>query len=129
MIARFAAVAALAGAVVLVVLVLFGNSSNYTLHLEFQDAGGLVTGDQVMIGPASVGSIKSIGLAPNGAAQVTLGLKSDASPLHEGTVARIYDRHTYEADKRAALEALARLIADVLDPQPANVVPIRQAAE
>jgi phospholipid/cholesterol/gamma-HCH transport system substrate-binding protein len=91
MIARFAAVAALAGAVVLVVLVLFGNSSNYTLHLEFQDAGGLVTGDQVMIGPASVGSIKSIGLAPNGAAQITVGLKSDASPLHEGTVARIYE--------------------------------------
>lgn len=45
------------------------------------------------------------------------------------TVGRIYDRHTYEADKRAALEALARLIADILDPQPANVVPLRQVAE
>jgi phospholipid/cholesterol/gamma-HCH transport system substrate-binding protein len=91
MIARVAAVAALAGSVVLVVLVLFGTSSNYTLHLEFQDAGGLVTGDQVMIGPASVGSIKSIGLAPDGAAQVTLGLDSNASPMREGTVARIYE--------------------------------------
>jgi integrase len=41
-------------------------------------------------------------------------------------VAGIYDRYTYDEDKRAALEALARLIADILDPQPANVVPLRR---
>jgi phospholipid/cholesterol/gamma-HCH transport system substrate-binding protein len=91
MIARVAAVAALAGAVVLVVLVLFGTSPNYTVHAEFQDAGGLVTGDLVMIGPASVGSVKSIGLGPNGQAEITLGVKSDAAPLRQGTIARIYE--------------------------------------
>jgi integrase len=43
-------------------------------------------------------------------------------------VERAYDQHDYAAPKRAALEALARLIADILDPEgaeTANVVPLR----
>src|SRR5262249_39557844 len=44
------------------------------------------------------------------------------------TVARIYDRHLYAEEKRAALQALARLIEQILNPQPANVVPLRQEA-
>ena len=44
-------------AIVLVVLVLFGNGSTYTLKANFLDAGGLVTGDDVLIGPARVGSV------------------------------------------------------------------------
>jgi phospholipid/cholesterol/gamma-HCH transport system substrate-binding protein len=81
----------LIAAVVLVVLVVFGGSSGYTLHADFQDAGGLVTGDLVLIGPATVGSVKSIGLSDNGQAQVELGLNSDAAPMHQGTVARVYE--------------------------------------
>ena len=91
MIARVAAVAALAVAIVVVVLVVLGGSSSYTLHAEFQDAGGLVTGDDVLMGPAKVGSIQSISLASNGQAQVTMSIDSGAAPLHEGTVARIYE--------------------------------------
>jgi integrase len=41
------------------------------------------------------------------------------------TVARIYDRHSYADEKRAALEALARLIQQILNPSPANVVQLR----
>jgi phospholipid/cholesterol/gamma-HCH transport system substrate-binding protein len=74
---------------VLVILVLFGGGSGYTLKLDFSDASGLVTGNQVLIGPANVGSVQSIGLTPNGEAQVTISLESAAAPMHAGTIARI----------------------------------------
>ena len=70
MIARVAAIAALVGAVVLVVLILFGGGSSYTVTAEFQDAGGLVTGNQVLMGPATVGTVRSISLTSNGQAEV-----------------------------------------------------------
>ena len=91
MIARVAAVAALVGAVLLVVLILFGGGPSYTLTAEFQDAGGLVPGNLVLVGPAHVGSVKSIDLGSNGQALVKLSVGSGAAPLHEGTVARIYE--------------------------------------
>ena len=91
MIARVAAVASLATAIVVVVLVLLGGSSGYTLRADFQDAGGLVAGNQVLMGPATVGSVKTISLSPNGQARVTMSIESGAAPLHEGTVARIYE--------------------------------------
>jgi phospholipid/cholesterol/gamma-HCH transport system substrate-binding protein len=90
-IARIAALAALGAAIVLVVLVLFTNSSSYTLRANFQDAGGLVAGDDVLIGPASVGSVQSIGLTASGQAQVVVGLDGSDAPMHQGTVARIYE--------------------------------------
>jgi phospholipid/cholesterol/gamma-HCH transport system substrate-binding protein len=50
-----------------------------------------VTGDDVLIGPARVGSIQSIGLTPDGAASVVIGLHSDAAPMPQGTIAHIYE--------------------------------------
>ena len=91
MVTRVAAAGALIGAVVLVALILFGGGSSYTLRADFQDVGGLVAGDEVLIGPANVGSVNSIGLTPDGRAEVTMGLDSDASPVPQGTVARIYE--------------------------------------
>jgi phospholipid/cholesterol/gamma-HCH transport system substrate-binding protein len=91
MIARVAAVAALIGAVVLVALIVLGSGSGYSLHADFQDAGGLVPGNVVMIGPAQVGSVQSIGLAPDGQAEVKFKVDSSVAPLHQGTVARIYE--------------------------------------
>jgi len=91
MIARVAAAGSLVAAIVLVVLILFGGGSTYTIRADFQDAGGLVTGDDVLIGPARVGSVKSIGLTSNGQAEVVLGLDSSAAPMPQGTVARIYE--------------------------------------
>jgi phospholipid/cholesterol/gamma-HCH transport system substrate-binding protein len=88
---RVAAAGALIGALLLVVLVLFTGNSGYSVRLDFQDAGGLVTGNQVLIGPATVGSVQSISLTSNGLAQVQIGLDSNASPLPEGTVAHIYE--------------------------------------
>ena len=44
---RGLATVSLAAALVVVVLIVFGSGSTYTLHAEFPDAGGLVTGNQV----------------------------------------------------------------------------------
>jgi integrase len=54
------------------------------------------------------------------------GVRPDVAERVVGHVIRgvegVYDRYTYENDKRAALEALARLIADILDPETARTV-------
>ena len=39
-------------------LVLFDGGSTYTLKANFQNASGLVTGNLVLIGPATVGSVQ-----------------------------------------------------------------------
>jgi phospholipid/cholesterol/gamma-HCH transport system substrate-binding protein len=90
-IARVAAAAALLLAVVLVALIVLGGGSTYKLHMVFSDASGLVAGNTVLIGPAQVGSVQSIGLTDNGQASVQLTLNSGAAPVHQGTVARIED--------------------------------------
>jgi phospholipid/cholesterol/gamma-HCH transport system substrate-binding protein len=89
MIARVTAIGALIVAVVVVAVLLSTSGSPYTLRLNFQDAGGLVSGNQVMIGPANVGTVNGTTLTSNGLAQVTISLNSGVGPMHEGTVARI----------------------------------------
>src|ERR1019366_7924545 len=74
-----------------VALVVLGGGGSYTLHADFQDAGGLVSGDEVLIGPAQAGTVSSIGLTSNGAAAITMSLDGGVVPLHQGTVARIYE--------------------------------------
>jgi phospholipid/cholesterol/gamma-HCH transport system substrate-binding protein len=88
---RAAAAGALILAVVVIALVVLGNQPSYTLRAVFQNASGLVTGNLVLIGPAQVGTVNSIGLTRNGSAEVTMSLQSDAAPVHQGTVARIYE--------------------------------------
>jgi integrase len=44
-------------------------------------------------------------------------------------VAGVYDRHSYEAEKRDALEKLAALVDRIVNPPPANVLPLRRASE
>jgi phospholipid/cholesterol/gamma-HCH transport system substrate-binding protein len=50
-----------------------------------------VPGNLVLIGPAQVGSVRSIDLGSNGQAVVKFSVGSGAAPLHQGTVARIYE--------------------------------------
>jgi len=90
-VARVAASGALLCAIVLVAVIVLSGGSSYTLHIVFSDASGLVTGDDVLIGPARVGTVNSIGLTAGGQAAVQISLKSDASPMRQGTVARIED--------------------------------------
>jgi phospholipid/cholesterol/gamma-HCH transport system substrate-binding protein len=78
-------------ALVVVGLLVLGGASSYTLNANFQNASGLVTGDNVLIGPAAVGTISSISLSRNGEAAVKMTLHGDVGPLHQGTVARIFE--------------------------------------
>jgi integrase len=45
-----------------------------------------------------------------------------------GGVRGIYDRHEYRDEKKLAFEALARKIADIVEPPPANVLPFSTTA-
>jgi phospholipid/cholesterol/gamma-HCH transport system substrate-binding protein len=90
-IARVVAVGALGVAVVVLAVLLLTSGSSYTLRINLQDAGGLVAGNQVMIGPANVGSVNSTSLTPNGLAQIQIALDPSAAPVHQGTVARVYE--------------------------------------
>jgi phospholipid/cholesterol/gamma-HCH transport system substrate-binding protein len=88
--ARAAAAAALVAAIVLVLVLVMGGSSPYVVRADFQNASGLVTGDNVLIGPAAVGTVSSIGLTANGQAEIKLTLHGTGH-LHQGTVARIFE--------------------------------------
>jgi len=87
--ARALALGALLLAIVVVAYIVLSSGSSYRVRLLFSDASGLVTGDQVMIGPSSVGSVSSITLTPRGEAAIVVSLDGSAAPLYQGTVARI----------------------------------------
>ena len=74
-----------------VAVLILGGGSSYSLNADFQNASGLVTGDNVLIGPAAVGTINSISLTDNGEARVSMSLRGGVGPMHEGTVARIVE--------------------------------------
>jgi phospholipid/cholesterol/gamma-HCH transport system substrate-binding protein len=88
---RVAAVGSLVAAIVIVAVILLSGGSSYMLHADFQDAGQLVAGNQVLMGPATVGTITSIGLTPTSLAEVTMSLDPSVGQLPQGTVARVYE--------------------------------------
>ncbi len=89
--ARAGALGALGLALVVVAILILGGGSSYSLSADFQNASGLVTGDNVLIGPAAVGTISSISLTRNGEARVNMSLHGGVGPMHQGTVARIVE--------------------------------------
>jgi phospholipid/cholesterol/gamma-HCH transport system substrate-binding protein len=89
--ARAAALGALGLALVVVAILILGGGSSYSLSADFQNASGLVTGDNVLIGPAAVGTINSISLTQSGEARVSMSLRGGVAPMHQGTVARIVE--------------------------------------
>jgi phospholipid/cholesterol/gamma-HCH transport system substrate-binding protein len=106
---RVAAVGALIVAVVVVAAILLSGGSSYTVRADFRDAGGLVAGNQVMMGPAIVGTVNSVTLTPNSLAQVTMTLDPNASPVPEGTIARVYENSLSGiANKYVVLEPASR---------------------
>jgi len=76
-------------ALIVVAVLILGGGSSYSLSADFQNASGLVTGDNVLIGPAAVGTINAITLTSNGQARVKMSLHGGVGPMHQGTVARI----------------------------------------
>jgi phospholipid/cholesterol/gamma-HCH transport system substrate-binding protein len=87
---RVAAVLALIGAVVVVLLFVLGGGSTYTVTGAFQNASQLVTGNNVNVAGAPVGSVKKISLADDGQALVEMEISDSAyTPLPQGTHATI----------------------------------------
>lgn len=87
--ARVLALGGLLLAAAVIAYLVIGSNSPYKVRLLFSDASSLVAGDQVMIGPSSVGSVQSISLTRHGQAAIVIGVDGSAAPLYQGTVARI----------------------------------------
>jgi phospholipid/cholesterol/gamma-HCH transport system substrate-binding protein len=87
---RVAAVLALIGAVIVVLFLVLGGGSSYTVTAQFENASQLVTGNNVSVAGAPVGSIKGISLGDDGQALVKLEISDSAyAPLPDGTHATI----------------------------------------
>jgi phospholipid/cholesterol/gamma-HCH transport system substrate-binding protein len=87
--ARILATAALIAAIALVALAMFGRGSSYQVKAVFDNAGQLVTGNQVRVGGQPVGKIADIELDDQANAVVTMDVDDAVAPLHEGTTATI----------------------------------------
>jgi phospholipid/cholesterol/gamma-HCH transport system substrate-binding protein len=88
-VASVVAVAALVAAVALAALALFGGSSSYTVDAVFDNAGQLVTGNEVRVGGQPIGTITDIDLDDDANAVVTMKIDEDLAPLHDGSTATI----------------------------------------
>ena len=87
---RIAAVLALIGAIIVVLLLVVGGGSSYTVTAAFENASQLVTGNNVTVAGAPVGSVKKISLSQNGQALVEMEISDpDYTPLPDGTHATI----------------------------------------
>jgi len=86
---RLVAAAGLLAAAVALVIVLTAGTKHHTLHIQFRDAGQLVTGDRVTVATRPIGKITKLSLTPDGLADATVEIDNGAWPLHLGTTADI----------------------------------------
>ncbi|MFI5122562.1 MAG: MlaD family protein, partial [Vicinamibacteria bacterium] len=89
MIGRVAALIALVVAVLAVVVLLGNGGDQYEVTAEFENAGQLVKGNEVVVGGTAAGTVKTIELGPQGQALVTFSVDEAYAPLQRGTVATI----------------------------------------
>ncbi len=102
-IGRVAALATLGVVVVAVAIILLSGGSSYKVNAIFNDAGQIVSGDQVEVGGNAIGTVSNIALTRNGQADLTLSL-SNFTPLHQGTHATI---------RQASLSGIANRYVDL----------------
>jgi phospholipid/cholesterol/gamma-HCH transport system substrate-binding protein len=89
-IGRIAALIALAIAVVAVVMLLGGGGGEeYEVTAEFENAGQLVNGNEVVVGGTPVGTVSEIELGPDGQALVSFTVQEEFAPLRRGTTATV----------------------------------------
>jgi phospholipid/cholesterol/gamma-HCH transport system substrate-binding protein len=88
-IGRVAAIAAVVAAAILVGFIIFGGGGGYTVKAYFQNGNQLVKGNQVELDGTPIGSVKDLGLTPDGQAVVTIGVDSKYAPLPQGVHATI----------------------------------------
>ena len=84
-ITRFAALAAVIAAAVLVALLLFGGGDSYTLKARFINAGQLVKGNLVELGGVQIGQVTGFEVTDNGEAEVEFEVEEDYAPLPAGS--------------------------------------------
>jgi phospholipid/cholesterol/gamma-HCH transport system substrate-binding protein len=89
LIGRVAALIALVVAVLAVVVLLGNGGDQYEVTAEFENAGQLVKGNEVVVGGTAAGTVKTIELGPQGQALVTFSVDEAYAPLQRGTVATI----------------------------------------
>jgi phospholipid/cholesterol/gamma-HCH transport system substrate-binding protein len=109
-IGRVAAAAAVVAAVILVGFIIFGGGGGYTVKAYFQNGNQLVKGNQVELDGTPIGSVKDLGITPNGQAVVTIGLNDKYAPLPQGVHATI---------RQASQSGIANRYIDLTMP-PAN---------
>jgi len=88
-IARGAVLGALLAVVAVVAILLLAHDGGVHYRLVFQNAGQLVTGDEVQVGGQKVGSVDDILLTNDNEAEVKITVDKPYAPLHEGTTATI----------------------------------------
>jgi len=86
---RIAAILALIGAGIVVLLLLLGGGSPYTVTAKFANASQLVPGNTVNVAGVAAGSVKKISLADDGQALVELEVSDEYAPLPQGTHASV----------------------------------------
>ncbi len=87
---RIAAFGALIGAIAVVLLLVVGGGSTYTVTAAFENASQLVTGNNVSVAGVPVGQVKQISLSDSGQALVRMEISDSAyTPLPAGTHATI----------------------------------------
>lgn len=87
---RFAAGAALVGALLLAGFVLLGGGGDYTVKARFVSATQMIPGNVVRAAGRKVGSVKSVALTEDGQAELELQIDDPSlRPLREGTRAEL----------------------------------------
>jgi len=85
-ISRFAALAAVVAASVLVALLLFGSGGDtYALKARFINAGQLVKGNLVELGGVQIGQVTDFKITDDGEAEVEFEVNDDYAPLPTGS--------------------------------------------
>jgi phospholipid/cholesterol/gamma-HCH transport system substrate-binding protein len=109
---RIAAVLALIGAAGVILLLVAGGGSAYTVTAKFENASQLVPGNTVDVAGVAAGSVKEIALADDGQAEVKLEVSDDYAPLPEGTHATV---------RSQSLSGIANRYVDLnLPPEPTD---------
>jgi phospholipid/cholesterol/gamma-HCH transport system substrate-binding protein len=117
-IARAAALGALVVVLAIVAVVVLGGGGGEQYRLVFENAGQLVSGNDVQIGGRRIGNVDDITLTDDNRAEIKITVERPYAPLHEGTTATI---------RLASLSGVANRYIS-LSPGPNNAPRLRAGA-
>ncbi len=117
---RLLTASAIALAIIVVALLLFGSGSTYRVHATLENASQLIAGDQVKVGGVPVGSIDDISLDPQGRARLTLS-------IDDGSLVPLHRRSRIEVRSVGLASIAGRYVT--LTPGPNNGPKIRNGGE